>query len=234
MILFWIGCGIVGSLIANSKGNSGCAGMIIGFLLGPIGLLIALFTPKNEEHLRLKEGNTNKCPHCKEYIKPDATICRYCHQSVGFEGAQKTWQVHLPNSSKPDGSKKIIKAESIVILLIVIGLIYMFLPTKTKYESDGDEDYSTQSAAGTSDYYSTWIESTETSQFVEIVQALTQNNVTLCGSFYTKQNKKYRDEYLIACTPNGNIWYYYQVWTTSKKVLGPFSDFTDDPQTPPF
>jgi hypothetical protein len=50
----------------------------------------------------------------------------------------------------------------------------MFLPTKTKYESDGDEDYGTQSASGTSDYYSTWIEGTETSQFVGIVQALTQ------------------------------------------------------------
>lgn len=81
-IIIWLCFGIVGSMIASSKGNSGCGGFILGILLGPIGLLISFFSRDNEEGKREKSGNTKKCPHCAEYIKQDAKVCKYCGRSI--------------------------------------------------------------------------------------------------------------------------------------------------------
>ena len=41
--IIWICLGIVGAMISSNKGNSGCAGFLLGVLLGPIGLLITFF-----------------------------------------------------------------------------------------------------------------------------------------------------------------------------------------------
>jgi predicted amidophosphoribosyltransferase len=43
---------------------------IIGVLLGPFGILIALFS----------QGNRKRCPHCRELIDKDATVCSHCHR----------------------------------------------------------------------------------------------------------------------------------------------------------
>lgn len=34
LFLLWIGCGIAASLVASQKGQSGCGGFALGFLLG--------------------------------------------------------------------------------------------------------------------------------------------------------------------------------------------------------
>ncbi len=45
VILFcWIVCGVGASLIANSKGASGCLWFGLGILLGPLGLILAMFS----------------------------------------------------------------------------------------------------------------------------------------------------------------------------------------------
>ena len=80
--LIWICLGLVGSMIASSKGNSGCGGFILGILLGPIGLLIAFFSSDDEGEKRRRTGDTKKCPYCAEYVKQEAKVCKHCGRTL--------------------------------------------------------------------------------------------------------------------------------------------------------
>ncbi|MEH6618508.1 hypothetical protein [Maribacter arcticus] len=82
-VVIWIGLGIVGAMIANSKGNSGCGGFILGVLLGPIGLLISFFSSDDDNVKRQRTGDTKKCPFCAEYVKFDANVCKHCGRTLG-------------------------------------------------------------------------------------------------------------------------------------------------------
>lgn len=82
-IIIWIGLGIVGAMIASSKGNSGCGGFALGVLLGPVGLLIAFFSSDDEKEKRRKQGGVKKCPYCAEYVKQDAIVCKHCGRTLG-------------------------------------------------------------------------------------------------------------------------------------------------------
>ena len=59
--------GIIGAAIGSRK-NSGCAGALLGLLLGPIGLIIAL----------CMRGDRKPCQHCKELVFSGATVCKHC------------------------------------------------------------------------------------------------------------------------------------------------------------
>jgi hypothetical protein len=69
-LLLWILCGIAAAMIAAKKGRAG-QGLVLGFLLGPFGILFAL----------LMSGNRSQCPACKSMI-PEATICPYCRSAL--------------------------------------------------------------------------------------------------------------------------------------------------------
>jgi len=98
-VILWICCGIVGVLIARGKGNNELGGGCLGFILGPIGLLLVFFSSDNSDELKRRSGNTKVCPYCGEYIKEDSTICRYYHQSVS-----NTFEVLNDRNSSPNES----------------------------------------------------------------------------------------------------------------------------------
>lgn len=84
-VILWIVCGFIAGAIAQSKGQSIGGALVLGFLLGPIGILIVALSSRNTEALeqsQLAKGEVKKCPHCGEMIRPEATICRYCQQPV--------------------------------------------------------------------------------------------------------------------------------------------------------
>lgn len=89
MELFWLGVW-VGSIvlainIAQGRGNSQGAALLLAILLGPLAVLIALILPRNEKELErvaLARGAKRKCPACAELINPDASKCRYCGTGV--------------------------------------------------------------------------------------------------------------------------------------------------------
>jgi hypothetical protein len=65
--------------------RSGYSWFIVGFLLGPFGLIFALVASKKTdvvEARELEKGEIKKCSHCAELIKAEAVKCRYCGEAV--------------------------------------------------------------------------------------------------------------------------------------------------------
>jgi hypothetical protein len=81
LLIIWLLFGVAGGMIMSNKGRSGCGGFALGFLLGPIGLVIALVMGtdhKELEHRSLQSGDTRKCPSCAEVVRVEARKCRFC------------------------------------------------------------------------------------------------------------------------------------------------------------
>lgn len=67
-------------MIASSKGGSGGLGFVVGFLLGPLGIIVALFMGSEESKASqlVADGAKKKCPRCAELVQPDALVCKHC------------------------------------------------------------------------------------------------------------------------------------------------------------
>ena len=88
LLIIWICFGIASSMFMVSKGRSGCGGLLLGLLLGPVGLIIALATKKDEKALemeKIKSGDNKKCPFCAEVVKKEAVVCKHCGRDLPKE-----------------------------------------------------------------------------------------------------------------------------------------------------
>jgi hypothetical protein len=70
-------CGVASSVIGSSKGRDGCSWALAGFLLGPIGVLMAIGVTSQQEGSPPASA-MRKCPMCAEMVCREAIKCRYC------------------------------------------------------------------------------------------------------------------------------------------------------------
>lgn len=55
-----------------------------------------------------------------------------------------------------------------------------------------------------------------TSELGEIGRIMVKNNIKVCGEYHVKEVES--GEYVIACTPDGEKWYYYVVYKYTGKI----------------
>jgi hypothetical protein len=78
-VIIWLLFGIAAAVIGGNKGRSGCGFLLLGLLLGPIALAIALIIGPLH---RPESVDTRPCPRCAEPIREEARVCRFCgHES---------------------------------------------------------------------------------------------------------------------------------------------------------
>jgi hypothetical protein len=95
--VFWVLPIVLASNIWTNKGGSGGAGFALGFFLGWIGVLIAaIATPSRALSTTgvgvPPKGAVRECPHCKESMRRDASVCPHCQrESVAWQLHQGHW-----------------------------------------------------------------------------------------------------------------------------------------------
>lgn len=122
VVIFWIACGIVSAVIASSRGGHWAAGLAFGFLLGPLGLILAWFTGDSDQMARkeLVAGRKRQCPRCAELVQSAAVVCRYCgHEFSAAENESAAESVAANHKNDAGGT--------IVFLLIFVGIAVLAL-----------------------------------------------------------------------------------------------------------
>jgi len=68
--------GTVTAIAARSRGRNSLLWLLLGMVIGPFALVVALLPPVARERI------TMACPHCAEVLPWAARVCRYCHGAV--------------------------------------------------------------------------------------------------------------------------------------------------------
>lgn len=77
MLIAWALFGaILGLAAAQRKGFSIATGIIGGLFLGPLAFLMFFVSGVSSSEKNVK------CPHCAEWIKAEAMVCRHCHRDI--------------------------------------------------------------------------------------------------------------------------------------------------------
>lgn len=130
-VVIWVICGVFGYMIADSRGGSGLMGALLGFMLGPIGVLCTFFMSGEQAKAgqQIESGAKKKCPRCAELVQPDALVCRHCGGE--FEATTETTAKPAPLSGAAAAANDVdastILAVSAVMGATLIGIMTMLI-----------------------------------------------------------------------------------------------------------
>lgn len=80
--LCWILFSFAAANLAKNRGNSALSAFFVSLIFSPLVAFILVLTSKTNEAAlekrQLASGKRQKCSHCAEIIKAEATVCRFC------------------------------------------------------------------------------------------------------------------------------------------------------------
>lgn len=117
--------GAIGGAIGTAKYN-GIAGFFLGAFLGPIGWIIVLLLPADEEARAseaLAMGTEKRCPACQSMIPLAATRCKHCTEAQPPLPNVEAFTGEVGSPAKPDYAG----ISLIVVLLFFIAIGFLAL-----------------------------------------------------------------------------------------------------------
>ena len=135
--VFWVICGGVAAFVADSRGANPGLGFLAGVLLGPLGIVIAMFMGSDADRARkqVASGSKKACPRCAETVQRAALVCKHCGHEFPAEQRKElalppdtTAAVTAVSAQPPatsDGDRWLIGGVIVVIsiLFIVAGIV---------------------------------------------------------------------------------------------------------------
>ncbi len=91
-LFLWLICAFIAGIIYQNKGKSQTTGALLGLLLGPIGVVIALVVApdvREVERRQLASREMDMCPFCSELVRPTAVVCKHCGRDLPVAGAKQ-------------------------------------------------------------------------------------------------------------------------------------------------
>ena len=123
-------CAVASEQIAEARGRSAVGYGLLGFLLGPLGLIAAAVTPPNAQVLDqrgLGQGKAKQCPACREVIRADARSCPRCqHQLTAAELAEADAQMAAALAYEKSTGRRRTQQTIALIAVITLGLVYLW------------------------------------------------------------------------------------------------------------
>lgn len=75
--------GVTAAIIAHVRGGDAIGAFVLGFLLGPFGVVWAYFLLADEDShdsRMIETGYRKLCPSCQEVARPKAEVCPHCRR----------------------------------------------------------------------------------------------------------------------------------------------------------
>lgn len=87
-LIVWFLLSIAVAVFANNRGRDAGRWFLLSIIISPVLGLIFLAVSKDlreEEQAKANTPGPNthiKCPHCAEWVLPEASVCKHCHSAL--------------------------------------------------------------------------------------------------------------------------------------------------------